>query len=59
MTVAELLSNLFNLGQRTDFWNSMRAARDFWMLVALGTACAVVAMVAYHAAHHHVHRLRH
>jgi hypothetical protein len=43
MTIAGLLSALFNLGAQTDFWNSNQAARDFWLVFA----AAVVAGVVY------------
>jgi hypothetical protein len=43
MTIAGLLSALFNLGAQTDFWNSNQAARDFWLIFA----AAVVAGVVY------------
>jgi len=36
MTIAALLSALFNLGAQTDFWNSTSAARDFWLIFAGG-----------------------
>jgi hypothetical protein len=43
MTIAELLSQLFNLGAHTDVWNSVQAARDFWLIAGL----VVVAVVAF------------
>lgn len=42
MTIAQLLSSLFNLGAQTDFWNSNAAARDFWIVFAVALAAAVV-----------------
>jgi hypothetical protein len=43
MTIAGLLSALFNLGAQTDFWNSNQAARDFWLVFAV----ALIAGIAY------------
>jgi hypothetical protein len=59
MTIAGLLQQLFNLGQQTDFLNSARAARDFWVLVALAVCVLVVGSVALHAAHRRSTRLPH
>jgi hypothetical protein len=42
MTIAGLLSALFNLGAQTDFWNSNQAARDFWLIFAAAVVAAVV-----------------
>ena len=42
MTVAEMLSQLFNLGAQSGPWTSAAAARDFWMLFAAGTVVAAV-----------------
>jgi hypothetical protein len=42
MTIANLLSALFNLGAQTNFWNSNSAARDFWLIFAAGVVAAVV-----------------
>ena len=43
MTIAQLLHSLFNLGAQTDFWNSIQAARGFWMIFA----ATVVVGLAY------------
>jgi hypothetical protein len=42
MTIAGLLSALFNLGAQTGFWNSNQAARDFWLIFAAACVAAVV-----------------
>jgi len=42
MTIQGLLSTLFNLGAQTDFWNSNRAARDFWLVFAAAVVVAIV-----------------
>jgi hypothetical protein len=42
MTIAGLLSALFNLGAQTDFWNSNQAARDFWLIFAALCVAVVV-----------------
>jgi asparagine N-glycosylation enzyme membrane subunit Stt3 len=42
MTIAQLLSSLFNLGAQTDFWNSNAAARDFWIAFAVALVAGVV-----------------
>jgi hypothetical protein len=49
MTIAQLLSGLFNLGAQTDFWNSMPAARLFWLVFA----GIVVAAAAYFSLRRH------
>jgi hypothetical protein len=36
MTVAQMLSHLFNLGAQTGPWTSATAARDFWTVFAAG-----------------------
>jgi hypothetical protein len=42
MTIAGLLSALFNLGAQTNFWNSNQAARDFWLVFAAAVVAAIV-----------------
>ena len=42
MTVAQMLSHLFNLGAQTGPWSSAAAARDFWTIFAVGVVVAAV-----------------
>jgi hypothetical protein len=42
MTIAGLLSALFNLGAQTDFWNSNQSARDFWLIFGVAVLAAIV-----------------
>jgi hypothetical protein len=42
MTIAGLLSALFNLGAQTGFWNSNQAARDFWLIFGAAVVAAIV-----------------
>ena len=42
MTIAGLLSALFNLGAQTNFWNSNQAARDFWLVFAAIVVAGIV-----------------
>jgi hypothetical protein len=55
MTIAQLISALFNLNAQTDFWNSNTAARDFWVIFAV----AVVAAIVYFSLRTLRHRRRH
>jgi hypothetical protein len=42
MTIAQLISALFNLGATTNFLNSNSAARDFWLVFLLAVVAGVV-----------------
>jgi hypothetical protein len=42
MTIAGLLSALFNLGAQSSFWNSNQAARDFWLIFGAAVVAAIV-----------------
>ena len=55
MTIAQLVSALFNLNAQTDFWNSNTAARDFWLIFA----AAVVAAIVYFSLRSLRHRRQH
>jgi hypothetical protein len=56
MTIAGLLSALFNLGAQTDFWNSNQAARDFWLIfgaaVILAIAYVTIRAIRHRRMHH-------
>jgi hypothetical protein len=61
MTIAQLLSALFNLGATTNFWNSNTAARDFW-LVFLAAVVAGIVYVSLRTVRHrreHTHPFGH
>jgi hypothetical protein len=55
MTIAQLLSSLFNLGAQTDFWNSNSAARDFRLIFAAALVAAIV-YVSLRTLRHRRHR---
>jgi hypothetical protein len=55
MTIAGLLSALFNLGAQTNFWNSNQAARDFWLVFAAAVVAAIV-YLGVRSARHRRHR---
>jgi hypothetical protein len=55
MTIAGLISALFNLGAQTNFWNSTQAARDFWLIFAAVVVAAIV-YFSLRSARHRRHR---
>ena len=62
MTIGKLLSSLFNLGAQTGPWSSGAAARDFWLVFAVGVAGAALYFglrAIQRKRHHHGHPFGH